>query len=404
MIRSLCIVHNILNSKSPASALEKSLLNELASRGYAITAYCASADGEESNNDTCLNYQAVAERKLGEKLTRYAKYLVPDLFNIPDIHYQLWGKKVQRIISESLHEEKFDYIHSFSHPSSCHLVAYELHKKSGIPWIATFWDSWTDYPMTKYRTSFFKNWNKELERRVAQSATIIVHNNENIAELWSKRYGEEIAQKIIVIPLNENFHREYDGQLSGENKEVLQISHIGTFYPFRSAKHIIEGVRFFVETYPNLRNRIQVNFAGRTLSSDVDKIKEYQLTDVFKLMGILSRDECEDVYAKSDILLATAEQSFEDYTFPSKIIKYFYYQKPILGVGRPTSVLYSELTGSGHQCVSPGHLKDFADYMYKAITDYKSVCQFDKNYWKKFAVENVAAQYVEVIEKIVKNQ
>ena len=258
--------------------------------------------------------------------------------------------------------------------------------------------------MVRYNLPFFRSLNKRLERRVAENATLIVHNNEGLANLWRERYGEEVAKKIVVIPLNENFLDECRTFLSLENKDVLQISHIGTFYPFRSAKAFIEGIRFFVESYPQLRNRIKVNFAGRTLSSDVDLINDYQLTDVFNLMGVLSREECEDVYTKSDILLATAEQPFEDYTFPSKIIKYFYYQKPILGVARPSSVLYSELSSAGHQCISPGHLKDMADYLYKAVTDYKSICDFDKNHWKKFAVSNVAAQYYECIKKITEKQ
>lgn len=400
-MKALVITNNLLQLKSPACPIEMGLLDELQKKGVDVTAICSSM-GELSEAPKSFKTIQVKENSQWLKLFKIGKKFAPDIFNIPDYHRFSWNKKAVKTAFTVLAEDNYDLIISISHPSSCHLIANELHQKTCIPWIATFFDSWTDYPMLKYRVPIFKNYNRHLERAVAQNASLIVHSNDNFAKLWSDRYGAGVAKKIVVIPFNESFHREYEGILSSENKDILHISHIGTFYPFRSAKAFIEGIRFFVETYPHLRDRIKVNFAGRTLDSDVSKIKEYKLTDVFNLMGVLSRKECEDVYSSSDVLLATAEQSFEDYTFPSKIIKYFYYQKPILGICRPSSVLYSELTGCGHQCVSPGYLKGIAEYLYQAVTNYQSICSFDKNHWKKFAVENVATQYLENLVKLLK--
>ncbi len=395
----LVVSNNLLWKSSPASSIEIGLLEKLTENdGLCITAICSSLN-YLGGNESCFKTIVVKEKEIWKSIYRIGKKVLPGLFNIPDYHRFSWCGKAEQTANKCTTKAKYDIIHSFSHSSSCHLVALKLHKKYGLPWIATFFDSWTDYPMLKYRTSLFRNINKKLERKVAENASLLVFNNENLANLWKNRYGEVVENKIVVIPLNESFENDTPVR-KRIDRRTINISHVGTFYPFRNASTFIEGVRRFTVKYPQLRDRLRINFVGRTLSSDVEKINKYKLNDCFNITGPISAEECEQVYADSDILLAIAEQPFEDYTFPSKIIKYFYYQKPILGIGTKSSVLNDELIKSEHKCIAPDDVEGIANYIYNAIMDYSSICGFNKEYWKRFDVKNVAKQYLQCFNKI----
>lgn len=386
--------------KSPASPIEMGLLDAIARRGIKLTAFCSSLGeihGKSSEYDTII----IEEKKYWLPLSKIIKRIFPDLINIPDFHVFSWNNKAIKSIERLLDVDGFDYIHSFSHSNSCHLVANKIHKESGLPWIATFFDSWTDYPELDYKMSYFERLNKDLERQVAENATIIVHNNDNIANLWGKRYGENVARKIIVIPLNERFYNPPVSLLEIEKKDVVTISHIGTFYPFRDASSFIEGVRLFTEKYPEYRSKVQINFIGNSLESDKRKILDYKLNDIFNLLGRISKEECEKYYLNSDIFLATAKAPFEDYTYPSKILKYFFYDKPILGICPKTSVLHLELLKAGHSQFCPDDIEGIADYIMGAIENYESICSYNRDYWKCFSEDVIADKYCSVIRNMI---
>ena len=402
-MKALVIANNLLRVNSPASSIEMGLFDGISNNDINITAYCSSLGSLKPISDKYKTI-VVSEKNYWGYIYRIIRHVFPDILNIPDYHYFSWGKRTEKLARKLIEEERFDYIHSFSHPCSCHLVAYHLHKKSGLPWIASFFDSWIDYPSLKYYIPAFRKYNEKLERIVAENATLIIHNNEGIAKLWRERYGEDIAKKIIVIPLNEKFDEAMELPPLKRNNDVLNISHVGTFYPFRNAQSFIEGVHSFVIRYPKYRDRLRISFVGLTQSTDMAMIDKYQLNDIFNICGRVSGDECEQIYKESDVLLATAQQSFEDFTYPSKIIKYFFYRKPILGIAPPTSVLFSELSKSCHCCIKPEDSTAIGDYIYNAITNYDSICNFDKNYWKMFSLDKVVRQYGDCIRRItIKN-
>lgn len=401
-MKILVIANNILRKVSPASSIENSLLEGLASEGFKITTYCSSL-GELYNRSDAYRTILIKERIIWVYFCKIVRKVFPDLMYIPDFHYFSWGLKTQWTAIRDVKRNHYGCIHSFSHASSNHLIAYYLHRKSGLPWIATFYDSWTDYPELKYKTQLFRKYNQNLERLVAESANIIVHNNENIANLWRKRYGEVVKNKIFVIPLTESFEGLREPTSIEKKSNILVISHIGTFYPFRDASSFIEGVRLFVEENPHYRNNIHINFIGKTLVSDLKKIVDYKLDDIISILGRMSQYECEEYYLSSDIFLATAMAPFEDITYPSKILKYFFYRKPILGICPDSSVLSSELEMAGHRHYRPDDSQGIADYLLCAVDNYENLCSFDINYWKKFTKEKIVGEYKELIETLVTN-
>ena len=377
------------------------LIDCLAEKGIKAGTYCSSR-GELYDKSTKYETTIIKERIFWRYIFAVIHLFLPDLCYLPDYQYLSWGRKVRKIIRKRIEKEKPDYIHSFSFACSCHLVAYKLHKEFGISWIATFFDSWSDYPARKFKTKFFKRIDQKLERLVAENATVIVHDNDGIAKLWAERYGEEIAKKIVVIPLNVNFSNIKKNVFNSNDKRQLNLSHIGSFYPQRDASSFINAIYRFTITYPQLRDRIRVNLVGKTLDVDRKRITDLGLTDLFNITGQISPEECKRYYDLSDVFFATAGLEFEKISFPSKIMKYFFYEKPILGLTPHGTVLETELKNAGHRCYEPNDVDGIVSYIYNAINNYSSICDFNKEYWQRFTVDSVADQYLNVINNYIK--
>lgn len=399
MKTAVVIANNLLKIESPAAPIERELLEELSRNGIKIIAFCSSQGvltSPSSNYETII----IKESKLWRYFFAAVKLILPDLVNLPDYHLWTCGKRMEKTIKKRIKTESIDYIHSFSFECSCHLVACNIHSSFNIPWVATFFDSWTDEPSRKFVTKFFRRKDQKYERIVAESSSTIVHNNLGIADLWNKRYGIDISNKTRIIPLNVDFGKLRKTPLEPQNKELLTISHIGTFYKHRDASVFINAISLFVSRYPELRNRLRINFIGTVLKSDIQIIQNNNLTDIFFILGRLPVEECNKYYRNTDIFLATAGLPFERITFPSKVIKYFYFERPILGITPQDSVLSLELRQAGHSFCTPDNLDGIAEYIYRAITDYKSLCTFDKDYWERFSTESVGNQYLKIIDNL----
>lgn len=399
-MKAIVICNNLLKKNSPAALIEQDLLDEMSRRGVEIKAYCSSLDVSFSPSDKYKTV-IVKESKFWKYFFGVIRLIIPDLAYLPDYRYISWGRKLKGLILKDLRSDTFDYIHSFSFEQSCHWLAFKLKREYNIPWVATFFDSWTDYPSRRYRFSFLKDLDRKMERLVAENADLIVHNNIGIAKKWTERYGDEISKKIVIIPLNIDFSKEKYVVDNVRNPKKLQISHIGTFYPNRDAGAFIEAVAVFVKRYPHLREKIQVNFVGRVLSCDIEKIKNLQLTDVFNITGRLSAQECQNYYNKSNVFLSTAGLTVENITYPSKIIKYFYYRKPILGISPKGSILELELVKTKNWCYSPQDIDGIVNFLYMGVTDYKQICDIDHDYWKNFDVSNIGERYHRSINTIL---
>ena len=84
-------------------------------------------------------------------------------------------------------------------------------------------------------------------------------------------------------------------------------------------------------------------------------------------------------------------------------MKYFYYERPILGITPNDTVLEMELRKSGHYFYTPSDVEGISKYIFDAINNYSCICNFDRDYWKRFSVDNVVGHYLEIIDKYINN-
>lgn len=397
MYRPLIISRQYFIKNSPGGQIERVFWNNILKLGFSPIV-CSTNRGDKgliASNATrkiitpeffSLKYIDALLRRMG----------LSDLTFLPDRYYYTWGILAKKIIRKKLNCINFDYIHSTSFVCSNHLIALDIKKRTGKPWVASFFDPWSDNPYRTFRTKYFRERDLLEEIRIAENADVILHVNDKMYNIWLSRYGDIVKNKMYVLPLIISYDKEYIPILS--SKDFVTISHIGTFFLNRNSINFIKAVYASVQENPDVKKRLRINYVGSVLQAERELISELGLSNMFNLVGTISEEECIQYYIDSDAFLAIDGKNEKNIFFPSKIMKYFYYKKPILGITPSDSVLSSELSKSGHTFIDNDNLSELKDYILRLVYNYDSLNNFDRTYWRKFSKENVYNHYMHILK------
>lgn len=403
MLRPIFVFSAINIESSPTGQLEFKFVENLDKTKYNPIIICYDGDfdaGRLLGCDSIAIHKNIVFKIFVSFVNKFglSKYL-----NSPDLHHWYFERKAKKIIDELCKAQHFDYIHTISFPSSSHLVGLYAKRKYGLKWIAQLYDPWLDNVHVPLSKSMRKR-NRILEGEVAANASKVLLDSDLLTKLWRERYSGIISKsaraRYQTLPLattikpTESCHK---------NKNVVIISHIGNFYKQRMSLDFIKGVGLYMEKHPFDTERLKVNYIGRVTDAEVNLIKELNLNHIFNLVGTLHEEECEDYYSQTDIFLAVDVNIPNNIFFPSKILKYLYYKKPILAITSKVSVMRDELMQAGHYVCNFGDTSAVSEFIYKALHDFNSIEIFNKDYCDKFKMSNVLSQYDAIVDDIIQD-
>ena len=324
------------------------------------------------------------------------KSLTYTIRDLPDRHYYLWYYNALVKGRNYLKGNKVDYLHSISIPYSAHWVAMKLKRKYNLPWIAQFYEPWGDntYRIDK---AWVRKKNVEWERQVAEEADLIIHNSEEMVASWIQRYGKFVENKILSLPMSFKLDEPKDEKFESPRSNKLQICHIGNLYRLRRADTFLTALALLIEEYPSYKNLITVSFIGRVDQDDINLCKNLHLNDMVNFVGVISESECVDYYKTADLFLLIESPYQGKLFFPSKLIRYYYYCRPILGLTTDNSVLYNQLRKNGHYSCSSNDIDSIKKIIKKFVDDSSLPDNFNKEAWKEFEANNVANLYSDIV-------
>lgn len=340
----------------------------------------------------------------GVYLNAILKRTFCDLAYLPDVLRWTVNPLLSSAVTKAIkNETKIDFITTLSYPLSCHLIGYEFKKKHEIPWVAIFYDPWTDNPYRKFKTNFFKSYDAQLEKKIARYADAIIHTNDIIANIWKDRYGSLVQNKVFTLPFcytNEmlNSLPNYPNSL-GSNKIVL--SYIGQSVGDRNLQDIIYAIYELEQEGFDPISKLEIRIIGIPYQPDKDKVKKYNLENYFKFYGMMPVEELEKYYNESDIFIVIDAPSKSNIFFPSKLMDYFYYQKPILGITPNVGVTNDLLTKSGNFTITNGNIKGLKCYLKNILINGIGFLSFDKNYYNNFHPQHISSEFSAIINKII---
>lgn len=327
-----------------------------------------------------------------------------DFAYLPDYPIFSWYPSAKRrAIKESTRGE-YDYIYSVCTPYASHLIALETKRKSGLPWVAWFYDPWFDNPYRPFKYKRLRERDRRNEAAVAEHADIIIHSNQAIYNEWVERYGVSIKEKMFIVPFVFNTSKIERGKEDYKENKKFVISHIGSLYPNRDSSDFLKALMLLLDNHPELKNKIELNYVGNVTDNDRNLVNYYQLSDITFFTGVLSEADCQNYFEKSNLFLAIDGKNSRNIFFPSKIMKYFYCGKPILGMTPKGSALQYELEKSRNYCFENEDYEGIAEFLRLAILEKDFPSGYDKEYWRNFTMEKVYPEYLNILSRVLRKQ
>ena len=173
--------------------------------------------------------------------------------------------------------------------------------------------------------------------------------------------------------------------------------YVGNLYLDRNLDDLIKAIIILKSKIPNLEKKIVFRFVGIVSNHDKENIKQNRLDNLFELFGQKSYNHLAEYYKNADVLLVIDAPAKENIFFPSKLIEYFMYKKPILGISPKISVTHNLLIESGNISIENGNIEEIVEYLVALLNNSKLLLNSD--YYKRFSPNILANEYIEMIEQ-----
>lgn len=407
VLKPLFITPGYLRRDGASNQIARIFWENQSEKDFLPTMLCAPANFDFNSRWRIIE---IKDRNCIERIGGvFNKIGLPGLGLMPDMYFYSWAKFVMWRIPKILQEVDFNYIHTLSFPASTHLIGLKLKQKTGKPWLVQFNDPWTDSSERQnHKPNFTERVDRTYERRVVENADLILHTNHILADIWIERYGDVVKDKMFVMPLNFNIYPlpeiEEQDNCNCSYGDKLNVAHIGGIYSTRSSVDFLKGVAMLIEQHPETKEKIHIAFVGGVKKEEMGLADNLGINDIVEYIPRLAPEQLANYYISSDIFLAIDVNEKRGPSFPSKLMMYYYYRKPILGITNPNSILEEELQQSSNTVCYYGHPEQIAEYLYQAVTDFRSLTCINRDYWKQYTIENVTSIYKSMVLKMLKNK
>lgn len=219
-------------------------------------------------------------------------------------------------------------IYSTSAPLSCHLIAYLLHKKTGLPWVADFRDEWFENPDFSFPTSLHRSFHYHLEKMIVSSANGIIAPAPEFCRLLAKHSQE--SNKFMTVEMGfdpEDFPNHPPSHNKKERQFVLAFS--GLFYGSFRPKNLLRALNDLIEEGKVSSDRIKVKFVGANTPDDIGFEDRH---GIFEFTGFVSHKQALRHLINADASLLLLSKSRGKNVIPSKTFEYMACGNPILAI------------------------------------------------------------------------
>lgn len=232
---------------------------------------------------------------------------------------------------------KPDVIWSTYPIATAHIIAAELHKQSGIPWVADFRDPMAqeNYPRDPVTWRQFES----IERRAMEFASLSLFTTSGAANVYRKRYPDA-CQRIHVLEngYDEESFSDAETDVVGKplNPGKITLLHSGIVYPSeRDPTQLFQALRELKATDPELINRLRIRFRAAVHDELLrDLAKEHEVEANVEVLPSIPYRQALAEMLNADVLLVMQAANCNQ-QIPAKIYEYLRSGKPILGLTDP---------------------------------------------------------------------
>ena len=290
------------------------------------------------------------------KENRIGHILFYKLFEQRKIEWYLGAKKfLKRYDSHNI-----DVIFSSSKMDSSHVVGLYLKNKTQKPWIAYFSDPWVGNPYTAWPSKKIYRYNCELEKKVVESADMLLFPTEEMVHLALDSYPEQVIRKARVLPhcfVPEWYTLSTREKLEEKGKKV-RVVHAGNFYGPRTPLPLLRNLVKLKNEIKDISEKIEFQFYGGLEEKYKSFIYENKLDDVVSILGSVPYMQSLNVMKNADYLImidAPLTSTKESVFLPLKLIDYIGSYNPVIGLTPEKGASATVLKKTGNIPCDVGH-------------------------------------------------
>jgi hypothetical protein len=240
--------------------------------------------------------------------------------------------------------------------ASAHVIAYLLHKVSGIPWIADFRDPMvqTDYPKDKYQKKVWQ-W---IEKKAVKHCKRIIFTAPGALKLYKERFPNIDANTWQLIPngFDEAMFKDLD--MSSEplpkTAGLIRLLHAGIVYPSeRDPAALFKAIAELKQEDKLNAKTFQLWLRG-TAHDDHYRatIEALGIDDIILLKPpVTYKKALKEMLEVEGLLLLQAKNCH--YQIPAKAYEYIRARKPVLALTEDDSDTGKVISGAGVAMLAP---------------------------------------------------
>ena len=221
-------------------------------------------------------------------------------------------------------------IYSTSPPDTDHLVALDLHRASGLPWVADFRDPWIGLGYRNPPTPWHRAAHEGLLRDVLRGATRVVAATEG-TQRWLAGVEPSIEARSSVI--TNGFEDEEWRGVTPRRFDRFTVLHAGRLSDDRTLEPFALGLERFLERDPARRGAIQCLLLGPHDAAQARIASRAALAGILRFEGNRPHAETLAMEAGADVLLLVKSRSarYRDLV-PGKLYEYIGAGRPVLAI------------------------------------------------------------------------
>jgi len=291
--------------------------------------------GKKKDQAIDVNVIKKESQEIGFK-DKLAEFIRATLF-IPDARIGWLFTAVREGIKIATNE-KINAIYSSSPPYTCSLIARNIKRVTGLPWIAGFRDPWTEFLTTPKRWAWPAAFDRMLEHSVFREADFVESAWEGITKDALRKYPELSESKFVHVP--NGFDSSDFPVINPVKNERFTLTYTGSMYGRRNPQALLTALDGLISSGKIDPNKLCIRFIGR-FGTDVEEMMDsFPYPDIIEKIGYVQHEESLRYLLLSDCLLLVVDEAKEsEEIVPGKVYEYVGTLKPILAIGPEPSAI-----------------------------------------------------------------
>ena len=255
----------------------------------------------------------------------------------------LWVRPSVRFLKKYLKEHPVDVIVTTGPPQSMHLIGLEVHKATGIPWVADFRDPWTRHYSLPFLPLTKRTWRKlkNEEQAVLDNSTEIL----TVTSFVQKDYQAQTKTPVAMIT-NGFDGDDYTGEPVMDG--FFNITQTGSLTADGNPTVLWNVLGDLAGKDESFRQALRIRLTGIIDKEVIDAIINAGLKENLINLGYCSHKEAIMEQQKASVLVLPLRDAPEMKTIlPGKVFEYLAARKPILGFGQTDGAQAEILSETG---------------------------------------------------------